>query len=92
MSLGGISRVRPSAGNLQQGAHGNQGSSDSEFSLEKQQTGSSELTKSSSISANGLKSAKLSRIVDRKKKNRKGAPRTVLVDGEIYEVYLLAIA
>ena len=35
---------------------------------------------------------KLMKIVDKRRKNRKYAPRTMLIDGEIYEVYLLAIA
>jgi hypothetical protein len=91
MSLGGISRVVPNGGNLQQGAHGNQ-NSDAEFSLEQQNAGSTELSRAASLQGNALKMGRVARIVDRKKRNRKGAPRTVLVDGEIYEVYLLAIA
>lgn len=91
MSIGGLSNLRPNGNSNQgnQGAGANGESSGKEFSLEKQQAGS--------IQAAGLgrtsKSKKTTtEIVDRKKKNRKGAPRTIIVDGDIYEVFLLAIA
>lgn len=92
MSLGGLSGIR--AGGQQgqpQGSSANAGSSGQEFSLEQQAAGSSSqaaLVRSHDIS----KAIKTTRIVTSKKKNRKGAPRSIIVDGEIYEVFLLAIA
>ena len=91
MSIGGLSNIRPSGNSNQgnQGANANGESSGKEFSLEKQQAGA--------ISSAGLQRTRKSKkqtteIVDRSKKNRKGAPRTIIVDGDIYEVFLLAIA
>ncbi len=93
MSLGGLSGI--GGGNTSPQGNGANASSGqgagSEFSLEKQQTGASGALVPRSDVAKALKS-RTSQIVDRKKRNRKGAPRTVLVDGEIYEVFLLAIA
>lgn len=91
MSLGGLSGVRGGGGNSSQGSGaGASGQSGQEFSLEKQQAGST----GALVPRSDLKAIKgrTSQIVDRKKRNRKGAPRTILVDGEIYEVFLLAIA
>ena len=92
MSLGSISGIgQGRSGHQGQGANANGESSGKEFSLEKQQTGT---TQASLITANKAKKlrGKTTQIVDRKKRNRKGAPRAILVDGEIYEVFLLAIA
>lgn len=89
MSLGGLSGIGSGNSSPQgNGANASGQSNGQEFSLEKQQTGA--LVPRSDV-AKALKS-RTSQIVDRKKRNRKGAPRTVLVDGEIYEVFLLAIA
>jgi hypothetical protein len=92
MSLGGVSNVGTN-GNFQQGQGANAGgeSSGKEFSLEKQQAGASKAALITADKAKQLR-GKTTQIVDRKKRNRKGAPRTILVDGEIYEVFLLAIA
>lgn len=91
MSLGGISGLGPGAGHNQgQGANASGESAGKEFSLEKQQAG-----RAAGVAAGDqIKKAraKTTQIVDRKKRNRKGAPRTIIVDGEIYEVFLLAIA
>lgn len=92
MSLGGISGVGPGgAGHQGQGANASGQSSGQEFSLEQQQAGSTGALATRSDTAKSVK-GKATSIVDRKKRNRKGAPRTILVDGEIYEVFLLAIA
>jgi len=91
MVLGGISGVGTGGSNSPgQGAGTSGQSSGSEFALEKQQTGGAAKASSAEI-ASKLK-ARTTQIVDRKKRNRKGAPRTIIVDGEIYEVFLLAIA
>ncbi len=89
MSLGGLSGVRAGGPNSQQGqgANANGESSGKEFALEQQQSGQVALL--SNVAASKARTAK---IVDRKKRNRKGAPRTIIVDGEIYEVFLVAIA
>lgn len=94
MSLGGVNSIRPTGqgGSQQgQGANANGESSGKEFSLEKQQAGTTQAALVTSQEAQKLR-GKTTQIVDRKKRNRKGAPRTILVDGEIYEVFLLAIA
>ena len=91
MSLGGVSGLGPNSGNSQgQGANASGQSAGKEFSLEKQQANQA----GTLGSADQLKKAKAktTQIVDRTKRNRKGAPRTIIVDGEIYEVFLLAIA
>jgi hypothetical protein len=91
MSLGGISGLGPSSGNNQgSGANASGESAGKEFSLEKQQAGRA----SGLGTADQLKRTrtKTTQIIDRKTRNRKGAPRTIIVDGEIYEVFLLAIA
>lgn len=91
MSVGNLSGIRPNHGSNQgnQGAGANGESSGKEFSLEKQKAGAVVET-----SSRALKKARknTTEIVDRKKRNRKGAPRTIIVDGEIYQVFLLAIA
>lgn len=91
MSVGNLSGIRPNYGSNQgnQGAGANGESSGKEFSLEKQKAGAVVET-----SRKALKKARknTTEIVDRKKRNRKGAPRTIIVDGEIYQVFLLAIA
>jgi len=92
MSLGGVNRLGPGGGGTPHQGGGTGSAGDSEFSLEQQQAGSTELTKSSATKSNKLTKAKTTKITERSKRNRKGAPRTVLVDGELYEVYLLAIA
>ena len=93
MALGGVSGIGAGASNQQgqSGAAANNESAGKEFSLEKQAAGSASqagLVRSHDIS----KALRTTRIVINKKKNRKGAPRAILVDGEIYEVFLLAIA
>lgn len=88
----GVSGVRTSgSGSQGQGANASGQSSGQEFSLEKQQTNSSNAVVKSTDVSKVIK-GKTAQIVDRKKRNRKGAPRTIIVDGEIYEVFLLAIA
>lgn len=97
MAIGGVRNTGSSGGNPQQGnaTSGGQGSG-KEFALEKQQTAMGDNAKANAAAAGTAlvktKDSKTSKIVDRKKRNRRGAPRTVLVDGEIYEVFLLAIA
>ncbi len=92
MALGSISGVGSGASHQQgSGAAANGESAGKEFSLEKQAAGSADkasLVRSHDVS----KALRTTRIVTNKKKNRKGAPRAILVDGEIYEVFLLAIA
>lgn len=92
MSIGGVNRPALGASG-QQGSQNNDSSASNakEFSLEQQRTGT-QLQKASAGAAGGVLKSTTARIVDRKKRNRKGAPRTILVDGELYEVYLLAIA
>ena len=97
MGLGGLPNVggagqQPNPNN--QGAAGKKGGS--EFSLQQQNANANnQQAKAHAAQArdevigNG---SKLMKIVDKRRKNRKGAPRTMLIDGEIYEVYLLAIA
>lgn len=89
MSIGGLSGVRSGGTNSNsgQGANASGESSTKEFALEHQKSGQVALSKD--IANSRLRTAK---IVDRKKRNRKGAPRTIIVDGEIYEVFLVAIA
>ncbi|MDA0772254.1 MAG: hypothetical protein O3C63_04865 [Cyanobacteria bacterium] len=92
MSIGGLSNIRP-GGNQQQsgqGAGANGESAGKEFSLEQQTSGAA--AQAGKVRSHDVSNIKLTKIVTNKKKNRKGAPRTILVDGEIYEVYLLAIA
>jgi hypothetical protein len=94
MSLGGISNIRTGGqGTGQgQGTAGNQAESQGkEFSLEKQKAGTERTALISNQVAQKLR-GKTSQIIDRKRRNKKGAPRTIIVDGEIYEVFLLAIA
>lgn len=94
MSLGGVSNLGPS--NNQHQAAGNQAGSNSEgkeFAMEKQSTGESSASAALATKDQLAKlRGKSSHIVDKSKKNRKGAPRTILVDGELYEVFLMAIA
>ncbi len=91
MSLGGISNIRPGGSGRESGPNsGGTNTEGQEFSLEKQDAkGSNALVKSHDVSS---VLSKNTRIVDKTKRNRKGAPRTIIVDGEIYEVFLLAIA
>jgi hypothetical protein len=92
MSIGGLSNIRPSGQQNQQGqgASANGESAGKEFSLEKQASGAA--SQAGNVRSHDISKLKLTKIVSKNKKNRKGAPRTILVDGEIYEVYLLAIA
>ena len=77
------------SGNLSHGAE----KSAEEFKLEGQSTSADKAEKTEGAKLTKYrKSGKLTKLVDKKKRNRKGAPRTVLVDGEIFVVYLLAIA
>ena len=92
MSLGGVTSIGQGGSHQQgQGASANGESSGKEFSLEKQQAGAAQAALVTADKAKQLR-GKTTQIVDRKKRNKKGAPRTILVDGEIYEVFLLAIA
>ncbi len=63
-----------------------------EFALEKQRTGLP--PKSSGVKNHDVSGIRprTTTIAGKGQRNRKGAPRTVLVDGQIYEIYLLAIA
>ena len=92
MSIGGLSNVRPNANSNQgnQGSGANGESSGKEFSLEKQQAGA--LAATGNERSLRAKKKTTTEIVDRSKKNRKCAPRTIIVDGDIYEVFLMAIA
>lgn len=78
-----------------QGAAGKKGG-DVEFSLQQQNANANNQQAQAHLAQarNDLigNSSKLMKIVDKRRKNRKYAPRTMLIDGEIYEVYLLAIA
>lgn len=91
MALGGINGANGGYHHQQPGGGAAAGGNDagSEFLLEKQavasQTNSTELAKRA-------KKSKQATIAAKGKRNRKGAPRQVLVDGEMFEVYLLAIA
>lgn len=90
MTVGGVSGIR--SGNQGQGGQGQQSADGTkEFSLEKQSTGNSKTTSIANEVAQRAR-AKTTQIVDKKKRNRRGAPRSIIVDGEIYEVFLLAIA
>jgi hypothetical protein len=91
MSIGGVRNIGAGS-NLPQnsGSSANSSNSGQEFSLEKQEAGSTGALVQSNAAK--IRNSKVIRIADGKKRNRKGAPRTLLVDGEIYEVYLLAIA
>ena len=91
MSIGGLSNVRPNQNPNQgnQGANAGGESSGKEFLLEQQKAGS---VSTLAPTKNKKTKKKTTEIVDRKKRNRKGAPRTIIVDGDIYEVFLLAIA
>lgn len=91
MSIGGVNSNNfgnPNQGASSSGAQGD--SAGKEFALEQQNSG--ELIKSDAAKANAGQKGRVTKIVGNKKRNRKGAPRAVLVDGEIWEVYLLAIA
>lgn len=93
MGLGGLPSIGgqgPNIGQNNQGSAQNKGGA--EFSLEQQKSGMAQAQAAQDKAQAVLSGAKLMKIVDKKKKNRKGAPRTMLIDGEIYEVYLLAIA
>ncbi len=92
MSVGGINNRNNFGGNQQPSSSGaDANSAGKEFALEKQKTGSS-LVRSDGVKSHDVSNIRSTKIIDKKKRNRKGAPRTVLVDGEIYEIYLLAIA
>jgi hypothetical protein len=93
MGLGGLPSIGgqgPNIGPGNQGASQNKGGT--EFSLEQQKSNLAQAQAAQDKANSALSGAKLMKIIDKKKKNRKGAPRTMLIDGEIYEVYLLAIA
>lgn len=93
MSLGGLPSIggqNPNIGSGNQGASQNKGGT--EFSLEQQKSNMAQAQAAQERANAALSGAKLMKIIDKRKKNRKGAPRTMLIDGEIYEVYLLAIA
>ncbi len=96
MSLGGLPNV---GGAGQQPNPNNQGAGKkggSEFSLQQQNANANnqQAQAHAAQARNDLvgNGSKLMKIVDKRRKNRKYAPRTMLIDGEIYEVYLLAIA
>lgn len=88
--VGGTGKFGNTAGNQ---GHAAEKSGGEEFNLEHQSTSTAGGAEASGIALSRYeKKSKISKLVDKKKRNRKGAPRTVLVDGEIFEVYLLAIA
>ena len=96
MGLGGLPNVggagqQPNPNN--QGAAGKKGGG-TEFSLQQQGANNQQAQARAAQAKNNIigNGSKLMKIVDKRRKNRKYAPRTMLVDGEIHEVYLLAIA
>ena len=97
MGLGGLPNV---GGAGQQPNPNNQGAGKKgggqEFSLEQQNSNANnqQAQAHAAQARNDLigNGSKLMKIVDKRRKNRKYAPRTMLIDGEIYEVYLLATA
>ena len=92
MSIGGLSNVNRTNPNANQSGQGGAGGSEGqEFSLEKQQAGAAQAAQLKNLK-NTSKQRSTTEIVDKKKRNHKGAPRTIIVDGDIYEVFLLAIA
>jgi hypothetical protein len=92
MSVNGVNG-RNFGGNQQpQNSGMNSDGAGKEFALEKQRTGlppRADGVKSHDVS--GIR-PRTTTIAGKGQRNRKGAPRTVLVDGQIYEIYLLAIA
>lgn len=92
MAIGGVQGAggQGSAQNNQSNAANK--SSTEEFNLEQQKANTQGNAVASGTALTKLKKSRTSKLVNKKKRNRRGAPRTVLVDGEIYEVYLLAIA
>ena len=97
MGLGGVPRIngsQPQPNNAASSNAKNQSSfsGSNEFSSTKEQLSSSGALISSQSNNSASRAKKLMKITNKKYRNRKGAPRTMLVDGEIHEVYLLAIA
>lgn len=94
MAIGGLGGIGPSGQGAGQGPGANAGgeSAGKEFSLEKQATGSQQAAAAGTGLKRTPKKDKTASIVSGKKKKVKGAPRTIIVDGELYEVFLLAIA
>ena len=93
MSLNGLSSVGGSGGKPTDNGQGSKKGAQ-EFSLQQQTSNDqqSHATQANSAAIAGSHGSRLMKIVDKRRKNRKYAPRTMLIDGEIYEVYLLAIA
>ncbi len=91
MAIGGVRQTGKFGNTTGNQGHAAEKSGGEAFDVEKHAAGSSEETKGAELTRYNKKS-KVSKIVDKNKKNRRGSPRTVLVDGEIYEVFLLAIA
>ncbi len=92
MSVNGVNGRNFGGGSQQpQNSGMNSDGAGKEFALEKQKTGS-ELVKAQAVQSHDVSKIRTTRIAGKNKRNYKGAPRTVLVDGQIYEIYLLAIA
>ncbi len=91
MSVNGVNGRGFGAGNQPQGSGASSDGAGKEFALEKQKTGS-QLVKADGVKSHDVSKIRKTTIADKKRRNYKGAPRTVLVDGQIYEIYLLAIA
>jgi hypothetical protein len=96
MGLGGVPSINGAQSQPNNAASTNARSqnSASEFSLEHQganaQNAAALVTNPHLV--DNAKTKRLMKIINKRYKNRKGAPRAVLVDGEIHTVYLLAIA
>ncbi len=93
MSVNGVNGRNFGGGNQQpQSSGAGSNSAGKEFALERQQTGVP--PKASGVKAHDVSGIRprTTTIAGKGQRNRKGAPRTVLVDGQIYEIYLLAIA
>lgn len=91
MSVNGVNGGNFGGGQQPASSGMNSDGAGKEFALEKQKTGS-ELVKANAVKSHDVSKIRTTKIVDKKRRNYKGAPRTVLVDGQIYEIYLLAIA
>ncbi len=92
MSVNGVNNRGFSGNQNSQGSGASGDGAGKEFALEKQKTGS-QLIRAEGVKSHDVSGIRTTKIVgDKKRRNHKGAPRTVLVDGQIYEIYLLAIA
>jgi|GEM_PF-2365242 len=91
MSVNGVNGRGFGAGSQPQGSGASNDSAGKEFALEKQKTGA-QIVKADGVKSHDVSKIRTATIAGKGKRNIKGAPRTVLVDGEIHTVYLLAIA